>query len=65
MPLRVIVVLGALLAVVGIGLMAAQVDKVVTATGAMAFGIGGVVLLSCAFYAVGRSEDRDRQARGR
>jgi hypothetical protein len=65
MTLRSVVVLGAILAVVGLALLAAQIGTVATATGAALFGIGGVLLISAAFYAVGRSEDRERERSGR
>jgi len=63
MSLRTAMLLGVVAAVVGIGLLAAQAGRATSAVGAMLFGIGGVVLVSGAFYAIGRSEDRDRAAR--
>jgi membrane protein implicated in regulation of membrane protease activity len=59
--LRTSVVLGALLTIIGLAALAAQVGMVATAAGALLFGIGGVLLISTAFYAVGRSEDRERE----
>lgn len=63
MRLRPLVILSALAAIAGLAVMAAQLGVVASAIGAMVFGLGGVGLLATAFYAVGRSEDRERSAR--
>jgi hypothetical protein len=63
MRLRPLVIVAAIATVIGLGILGAQLGVVATAIGAMVFGIGGVGLLSAAFYAIGRSEDRERSSR--
>jgi hypothetical protein len=63
MRLRPLVIVAAVATVLGLGILGAQLGVVATAIGAMVFGIGGVGLLSAAFYAIGRSEDRERSSR--
>lgn len=63
MHTRAILVACAVLMVAGLALMGAQLGVVATAIGAMVFGLAFVGLLSGAFYAVGRSEDRERRGR--
>jgi hypothetical protein len=63
MRLRPLVIVAAVATVLGLGILGAQLGVVATAIGAIVFGIGGVGLLSAAFYAIGRSEDRERSSR--
>ncbi|MBI5103937.1 MAG: hypothetical protein HZB46_02910 [Solirubrobacterales bacterium] len=57
MSTRTLAVLSALVLLAGIVLLVADVVPVV---GYAMLGIGGVLLVSLAFYAIGVSEDRDR-----
>ena len=53
------------LVVAGTVVVAATDATVPSAIGFAAIGLGGVLLMGLAFYAVGLSEDRDRERRDR
>ena len=58
-------VVALVLIVIGIALATVAGDRVwLTATGVAVAGIGTVVGVSAAFWAIGRSEDREREGRG-
>jgi hypothetical protein len=63
MSRRALLVLGGVMLLAGIVLGIADLGLVANALGIVLGGIGGVVLVALAFYAVGRSEDRDRENR--
>ncbi|HWC27049.1 MAG TPA: hypothetical protein VG474_10740 [Solirubrobacteraceae bacterium] len=57
-------VIGAIVCVVGCAvLLALDASEIVTAAGLALGGIAVVLAISAVFYAVGRSEDRERAAR--
>lgn len=61
-----LVLFAALTAVaLGVALMAATGDVAARAVGLALFAVGAVALALLFFYAVGRSEDRDRAAEAR
>ena len=58
---RLLIALGVLALVVGTFLTATDRGVVVVTIGLVVLGIGGVLLVSLAFLAVGESEDRHRE----
>ncbi len=62
MSVRAIVVLGALLLIVGLGLaIAGGGASVLFVIGLGCIGLGTVTLTAMLFYVIGRSEDEDRR----
>jgi len=56
------IVVACIVAIIAGGALLAAWDALVPLlVGCMLIGIGGVVLVSLAFYVVGESEDRDRE----
>ena len=61
--MRTAIALGLLGILAGIALLAVPGEDTARAVGAIAgLGLGGIAIVAAVFYAVGRSEDRDRAA---
>ena len=61
-PVRTLVAIGVVLLLVGIVVsVAADASTVGLVVGLVGVGLGAVALISAVFYAVGRSEDEDRE----
>jgi hypothetical protein len=61
---RALAVVGAVLLVAGIALGLANAGVAANAVAVVLGGFGGVALVAAVFYAIGRSEDREREGPG-
>jgi hypothetical protein len=57
----ILLTIGIVTSLIGIGMTATDNGVVVVTIGLVVLGIGGVLLVSLAFLAVGESEDRHRE----